>query len=106
MRGLGLRVGMVVAALTLLPSLAHAAAGPNRYTLQGGCYALQDGNGAPIAGGEQVRMEATDLGSYLLYRPDKTYLASQAGGAAAPPDPPASAPPLLRHTRHRGKLSA
>src|SRR4051812_24338006 len=67
MRGLGLKLGILaVALLAALPSSAVAA---NRYSLQGGCYALQDASGNPIAGGEQIRMQATTLGSYLLYRP-------------------------------------
>src|SRR3954454_10918583 len=70
MRGVVLRVGVAVAVLLSVPAFAHAA--PTRYSLQGGCYGLQDGSGQSIAGGEQIRMQATGLGSYLLYRPDTT----------------------------------
>jgi hypothetical protein len=62
-----------------LPALADAA---TRYSLAGGCYAV---SGLP--GAEQVRMQATGLGSYLLYRPDRTFVA--AGGVAAEPSPAA-----------------
>ena len=79
---------MAAAALLALPGVATAT---DRYTLQGGCYALQDGAGRAIAGGEQVRMQATTLGSYLLYRPDKTYLAAQDDGSLAPADAPSPA---------------
>src|SRR4051794_12223781 len=88
MRGLALRLGMAVAALLALPGIASAA---DRYSLQGGCYALQDSAGKAIAGGEQVRMQATTLGSYLLYRPDKTYLATQPDGSLAPAAAPSPA---------------
>jgi hypothetical protein len=82
MRGVGVRVCVALAVVLSLPALAHAA--QTRYSLQGGCYALQDGSGKTIPGGEQIRMQATGLGSYLLYRPDQTYLASQADGSLAP----------------------
>src|SRR4051812_32023984 len=88
MRGLALRLGMAVAALLALPGIASAA---DRYSLQGGCYALHDGAGKAIAGGEQIRMQATGLGSYLLYRPDKTYLAAQGDGSLAPAGQPSPA---------------
>src|SRR5947208_9234475 len=87
-----LRLGLALALLVVvLPSAAAQASAPDRYSLQGGCYALQDGSGKPIAGGEQIRMQATDLGSYLLYRPDKTYLAANADGSLAPTDTPSPA---------------
>lgn len=82
---------MALVVLALVPTCAAAAGGPNRYSLQGGCYSLQDASGAPIAGAEQVRMQATDLGSYLLYRPDKTFLTARAGGALAPATSPSPA---------------
>src|SRR6478672_3029645 len=91
MRGSALRLGMAVAALLALPGPALAADAPDRYALQGGCYTLQDGNGNAIAGGEQIRLQATDLGSYLLYRPDKTFLTAQADGSLAPADTPSPA---------------
>ena len=69
----------LVAAL-LLPGAAHAA--ETRYSLQGGCWSL-DG----LTGAEQVRMQATALGSYLLYRPDGTFVA--ADGIADAPSPAA-----------------
>src|SRR3954452_14560586 len=87
MRGPALTVG-VVALVLALPSIAHAV---DRYSLQGGCYALQDSSGAPIAGGEQIRLQATTLGRYLFYRPDSTYLASQADGSFTPADAPSPA---------------
>jgi hypothetical protein len=73
------------------PASAATTVGPNRYTLQGGCYAIQDDGGKVIGGAEQIRMQATDLGSYLLYRPDKTYLAAQSDGSLAPATTPSPA---------------
>lgn len=84
--GLGLALALCV---LLLPATASAA--PNRFSLQGGCYALQDASGKPIAGGEQIRMQATTLGSYLLYRPDRSYLAAQEDGGLAPASEPSPA---------------
>src|SRR5213078_3793946 len=43
------------------------------------------------AGGQQVRMQATTLGRYLLYRPDGSYLAAQDGGGVAPASDPSPA---------------
>lgn len=79
----------VAAALALLVVASALAA--DRYSLQGGCYALQDGNGKAITGADQIRMQATDLGSYLLYRPDKTFLAAQPDGSLAPASTPSPA---------------
>jgi hypothetical protein len=72
----------VALAVLAFPAAALGAADP-RYGLQGGCYALQDASGNPIVGGEQVRLQATTLGRYLLYRPDKTFLAAQEDGSLA-----------------------
>jgi microsomal dipeptidase-like Zn-dependent dipeptidase len=83
-----LSIAVALAAL-LPPAAAHA--GPTRYSLQGGCWALQDASGKAIAGGEQIRMQATTLGSYLLYRPDKTFLAAQSDGSIAPAAAPSPA---------------
>src|SRR3954452_14451067 len=87
MRGPALTVG-VVALVLALPSIAHAV---DRYSLQGGCYALQDSSGAPVAGGEQIRLQATALRRYLFYRTDKTYLADTAAGPRAPAGRPSPA---------------
>src|SRR3954452_1058756 len=91
MRGLRLWLGTAAVVLAALAPAVASADAPDRYSLQGGCYALQDGNGQPIKGGEQIRMQATDLGSYLLYRADKTYLAANADGTLAPTDTPSPA---------------
>src|SRR5256885_1714760 len=49
-----------------------------RYSLANGCYTLTGVDSA-----QQVRMQATALGRYLLYRPDHTSGAAQTGGGGA-----------------------
>jgi microsomal dipeptidase-like Zn-dependent dipeptidase len=73
------------------PAGAWAADAPIRYTLANGCYALQSSSGQPVARGDHVRMQATTLGSYLLYRPDRTFLAAQGDGSVAPDQRPSPA---------------
>ena len=78
-----------LAALCAIPAMAGAASTESRYSIVGGCYALQDvagggfvreaGNGyaatAPgLAGAEPFRMQATTLGRYLLYGSDRDFL--------------------------------
>src|SRR4051812_16743615 len=76
-----MRVRLLVALLTLAvtPASALAADAPTRYSLAGGCWSL-DG----IAGADQVRLQATALGSYLLYRPDRTFITADPAPAAQP----------------------
>src|SRR4051812_5556366 len=83
------RLGVIGAGLALLlaaPSAARAADPPTRYSLAGGCYSL---SGVP--GAERVRMQATALGRYLLYRPDRTFVAATetSVGTADAPSPAA-----------------
>ena len=66
---------------------AWAAGAPTRYSLANGCYALQNSSGAVVAGGERLRMQATTLGSYLLYRPDATFLAAHGNGVGPDQQP-------------------
>jgi microsomal dipeptidase-like Zn-dependent dipeptidase len=83
------RVAAVAFAAALaLPAAPAAAQQQTRYSLQGGCFSL---TGPSIPAGERVRMQATGLGSYLLYRPDRTFLAASDGGVvpAAEPSPAA-----------------
>ena len=65
-------------ALVLVAFAASSAHAADRYSFAGGCYSV-----GGLAGAEQVRMQATDLGSYLLYRPDGTF-AGPAGVSSAP----------------------
>jgi hypothetical protein len=73
----------IVGVLALAPG-AHAAK-PTRYSLAGGCYSLQSG-GKAIAGASKVRMQATALGSYLLYTPARKFLTKQNDGSLAAAD--------------------
>ena len=72
------------AAAFVLPMKAQAA--ETKYSLANGCFAA-----AGLPGADQVRMQATALGRYLLYRPDRTFVALVDGapGAAAEPSPAA-----------------
>jgi hypothetical protein len=66
-----------VLAAAVFPAAARAA---DRYAYAGGCYSVPG-----LAGAEQVRMQATDLGRYLLYRPDGTFV-TPSGIRPAPQD--------------------
>jgi hypothetical protein len=44
-----------------------------------------------VGGADRVRMQATALGRYLLYRPDRTFLAAHADGTVSPADAPSPA---------------
>ena len=65
----------------LLPGVAQAAGENDRFALVNGCYELA-GAGAPQG---PVRMQATRLGSYLLYTKDRRFVTAK-GVAAAPSD--------------------
>ena len=81
---------------------ARASVPQDRYAMAGGCYALQsaatskwvvrDGGGygatgSSIAGALPFHFQATDLGTYLLFGPDKTFLGAS---STAPPSPQGS----------------
>src|SRR5437870_3190474 len=86
---------LLVVAIALLawPSAAAAAAAKpqTRYSLVHGCYALSSAAGRPLAGAAHVRMQATTLGRYLLYLPDRTFLAAQSDGSVSPAADPSPA---------------
>jgi hypothetical protein len=73
------------------PAGASAADAPTRYSLANGCYALESSSGQVVAGGDQLRMQATTLGSYLLYRPDRTFLSARDDGSVAAAQQPSAA---------------
>jgi hypothetical protein len=76
----------------IAPSTA-AAQTQTRYTIAGGCYnLLSAASGATAPGATTLRFQASDLGSYLLYRQGGDFLAAGAGdtvGPAAQPSPAA-----------------
>jgi hypothetical protein len=80
-RRVGLSTAVALAVLVAVP--APAVAAPSRYALANGCYQLQASSGRAVAGGERLRLQATTLGSYLLYRPDRTFLAAHDDGSVA-----------------------
>src|SRR5690242_13055820 len=82
-------LGTALALLLALPAVA--AATPTRYSLQGGCFAITSASGQTLAGADQIRMQATDLGSYMLYRPDHRFLAAQPDGSLTAADAPSPA---------------
>ena len=90
-RWLGRTTAVALGLTAVAPAGAGAAAAPTRYTLANGCYALQGSSGQVVAGGDHVRMQATTLGSYLLYRPDHTFLATHDDGSVAPDQRPSPA---------------
>jgi hypothetical protein len=73
------------------PAGAWAIDAPTRYSLANGCYALESSSGQAVAGGDRLRMQATTLGSYLLYRPDGTVLSALNDGSVAPSRQPSAA---------------
>src|SRR3954471_17378479 len=89
---------LVLLALLVAASPAQAAKQQTRYSLVHGCYALKSG-GKAVPGGEHVRMQATALGSYLLYRPDRTFLAAQDGAVAPASDPSPAADWVVKGKR-------
>jgi hypothetical protein len=69
----------IVAVVLATAAGAHAAT-QTRYSLVHGCYAVsQQGRSLPGAG--RVRMQATALGRYLLYAPDRRFVAARPSGA-------------------------
>jgi hypothetical protein len=81
---LGGRLAAVVAVGTVAVVLATAAgadaAAQTRYSLVHGCYAVSQ-QGRALPGASRVRMQATALGRYLLYTPDRRFVAARPGGA-------------------------
>lgn len=77
-------LSVAIAAASAAPASA-APKPPTRYSLAGGCFALEvGGSGQAVAGAEQLRLQATTLGSYLLYTPDRNVLTAQEDGSVVP----------------------
>jgi hypothetical protein len=88
---LGIGALMALMLLAGAPATAPAAEQQTRYSLANGCYSLAGANGRTVTGGEHVRMQATTLGRYLLYREDGTFLAAESDGGVAPASAPSPA---------------
>ncbi|MDX6606085.1 MAG: hypothetical protein QOD14_625 [Solirubrobacterales bacterium] len=80
---------LAVAAMGLAPPGARAE---TRYSVAGGCFTLASAtSGTPAPGGERLRFQATDLGSYMLYRTSADFLAAGAGDTVGPASQPSPA---------------
>ena len=80
-----------LATLALLAAAPAARADDTRYALANGCYSLNSHGTAVATGIGPFRMQATALGSYLLYGAKQNFLArtqplGQVGSATAPSD--------------------
>jgi len=91
-RGLTLVVATVAAVATVVPAAA-AAAPLDRFSLVNGCFDARTTDGRVLTGGlGPVRMQATALGTYLLYGTAQEVVAGTAAGEvvrAAAPSPAA-----------------
>src|SRR5918994_7321345 len=83
-RGSLVATAAAVAAATLpgwLPSGSSAADQPSRFSLAGGCYSLAPASsGQPIAAASRLRLQATRLGSYLLFGTAGDFFAASGAG--------------------------
>ena len=82
-----LLAAVIVVVLAAVPATASAA---DRFALAGGCFTVTDTSGARV--GDTIRMKASALGRYLLYRADGTFVVAQDGGTlgtASAPSPAA-----------------
>jgi microsomal dipeptidase-like Zn-dependent dipeptidase len=82
-----------ISALVVLAAcpVSAAADAPTRYSLAGGCFALREASSGKLVG-ERLRMQATRLGSYLMYGPARDFLAADPAGGigrSAQPSPAA-----------------
>ena len=87
-------IAIAVIALLVVASAPQTASAQTdaRYSFAGGCYTLAPvSSGAPAAGGTTLRFQATDLGSYLLYRQAGNFLAAGAGNSVGPASQPSPA---------------
>src|SRR3954454_7440430 len=74
-------LGGALAAL-LLAAPAARAQDDARYALAGGCYQLRSNALARVvAGGDAFRLQATELGQYMLYGPKRDFLAGNTDGS-------------------------
>src|SRR3954447_17546552 len=83
---------VALAMLAAAPGARAAAKPQTRSSLVRGCYALSSATGRPLAAAKQVRMQATTLGRYMLYLPDRNSRASQSAASVSPADAPSPAP--------------
>jgi microsomal dipeptidase-like Zn-dependent dipeptidase len=96
-----IRATLPTALVALLAATAVPAHAADRYALAGGCYALQAPDGrflvkqgdrylataTDVASAEPIRMQATALGSYLLYDKAGDFVTADGAGAVAADTP-------------------
>src|SRR2546421_369936 len=75
---------LAVCAVLPMALAQPAGAQETRYSEAGGCFTLTAANGASAPAGASLRFQATDLGSYLLYRPAQDFLAAGPGDTVGP----------------------
>jgi hypothetical protein len=76
------KIGLLTIAVVLTGLAAPpAGAATTRYSLVHGCYTVIGADGRTVPGAERVRMQATALGRYLLYRPDRRFVAARSDGS-------------------------
>src|SRR3954452_19098341 len=87
-------IAFVACALLLALGFGPSTAtGQTRYSEAGGCFNLASAtSGATAPGGSSLRFQATELGSYLLYRQAGDFLAAGAGDTVGPAAQPSPAP--------------
>src|SRR3954463_10741305 len=74
-------LGGALVALLLLAPAARAQGDDARYALAGGCYQLRSNAlGGVVANGDAFRLQATQLGQYMLYGPKRAFLARAPNG--------------------------
>jgi hypothetical protein len=83
-------VGVLAVLACAIPASASAATAPTRYSLANGCWNLQSA-GKTVANGDKLRLRATRLGSYMLFRTAKDFVAAGDGGMVAPAPQPGPA---------------
>src|SRR4051812_34173276 len=83
----------IAALVALLIGVApNAAQAETRYSVAGGCFTLASASsGTSATGVTQLRFQATDLGSYLLYTNSAQFLTAGGGGTVAPAAQPSPA---------------
>src|SRR3954453_20011467 len=88
--GPALSAALVV--IAVMTSVANAAPPQDRYGFANGCYSLQDDGGQLIAAQSRpFRMQATDLGVYLIYGVHHEFLADPGTGTPTPAGAPSTA---------------
>ncbi len=71
-------VALFAAGVPVTVASAASAPAPTRYSIANGCFSVSG-----VGGAEKVRLQATTLGEYLLFRSDRTFVVAKPGGGVA-----------------------